>query len=163
MSPEFPMVTERATHDRASLREDLRNLGLRDGDLVFAHSSFKSLGPVEGGAETVIATLEDAVGEEGLVLMPSFNLAPERARRHEVWNRASTPSSVGWITEVFRTFPGTHRSDHYSHSVAARVHGVRSCTRSRSRRARLTRSGSKLRRRSLAGGEDLVVVSVPYT
>lgn len=112
-------------HDRASLREDFQNLGLREGDLVFAHSSFKSLGPVEGGAESVIGALEDAVGEEGLVLMPSFNLAPEFARRHEVWDRASTPSSVGWITEVFRTLPGTHRSDHYSHSVAARGAGAK--------------------------------------
>ena len=117
-------VTKRTTHDRTSLRQDLHNLGLREGDMVFAHSSFKSLGPVEGGAETVIDALEDAVGEEGLVLMPSFNLAPAFALRHEVWDHSLTPSSVGWITEVFRTLPGTHRSDHYSHSVAARGVGA---------------------------------------
>ena len=32
------------------LTEDLRNLGVETGDILFMHSSFKSLGPVRGGA-----------------------------------------------------------------------------------------------------------------
>jgi aminoglycoside 3-N-acetyltransferase len=82
-------------------------------------SSFKSLGPVQGGAGTVIAALERAVGPVGLLLMPSFNLVPKDLRA-ATWNIRTTPSTVGWITEYFRTMPGTVRSDHYSHSVAAR-------------------------------------------
>ncbi|MEM7124852.1 MAG: AAC(3) family N-acetyltransferase [Chloroflexota bacterium] len=102
-----------------TLLQGLRKLGVVPGDVLFVHSSFKSLGPVEGGAEAVISALENAVGPEGLLLMPSFNLV-DRDKRAECWNIRETPSTVGWITEVFRRMPSTHRSDHYSHSVAAR-------------------------------------------
>jgi aminoglycoside 3-N-acetyltransferase len=104
---------------KTQLVADLKKLGVSPGDILFIHSSFKSLGPVEGGAGTVVAALEEAVGPEGLLLMPSFNLV-KRDQRAATWNIASTPSTVGYLTEYFRTMPGTVRSDHYSHSVAAR-------------------------------------------
>jgi aminoglycoside 3-N-acetyltransferase len=94
-------------------------LGVVPGDVLFVHSSFKSLGPVDGGAGTVVQAMEDAVGPGGTVLMPSFNLV-ENDKRAETWNHRTSPSTVGWLTEFFRTMPGTVRSDHYSHSVAAR-------------------------------------------
>ncbi len=107
---------------RKKLAQDLRILGVEPGDILFIHSSFKSLGPVEGGANTVVGALEDAVRQEGLILMPSFNLVDKRA---ETWNIETTPSTVGWLTEFFRRMPGTYRSDHYSHSVAARGKGAK--------------------------------------
>ena len=108
-------------HTRASLAADLARLGVVPGDTLFVHSSFKSVGPVEGAAGAVVAALEEALGPEGLLLMPSFNLLPKGMEaRARAWNRDTTPSSVGWLTEFFRTMPGTVRSDHYSHSVAAR-------------------------------------------
>jgi len=87
--------------------------------VLWVHSSLKSLGPVDGGAATVIAALEEVLGEDGLLLMPSFNLV-EGPARAPTWQIDTTPSTVGWITEYFRRMPGTIRSDHYSHSVAAR-------------------------------------------
>lgn len=108
-----------ATVTRQALADDLRALGVQPGDLLFVHSSFKSLGPVEGDAVAVLGALEDSIGPEGLLLMPSFNLV-KPAERAATWNHATTPSTVGWLTEFFRTMPGTYRSDHYSHSVAAR-------------------------------------------
>ena len=56
---------------RDKLRRDLVMLGVELEDSLFVHSSFKSLGPVQGGAGDVVAALGDAVGPEGLVLMPS--------------------------------------------------------------------------------------------
>ena len=41
-------------HTADSLRQDLRNLGISASDTLFIHSSFKSLGPVAGGAGAVI-------------------------------------------------------------------------------------------------------------
>jgi len=106
---------------RDSLAADAVGLGIEPGDTIFVHSSLKSIGPVSGGAASVVGALEDALGEEGLLLMPSFNLLPKGAEaRAQNWNLATTPSSTGWLTEFFRTMPGTVRSDHYSHSVAAR-------------------------------------------
>jgi len=101
------------------LEADLARLGVGAGDTLFTHSSFRSLGPVEGGAATVVAAMAAAVAPGGLLLMPSFNLV-ERKQRAQVWDVTSTPSTVGWLTEFFRRMPGTCRSDHYSHSVAAR-------------------------------------------
>ena len=104
---------------RETLRAGLRELGLVEGDTVWVHSSFKSLGSVEGGAGTVVAAFEDIVGPRGLIAMPSFNLVSWEDRT-KTWDVGATPSTVGWITEFFRQMPGTYRSDHYSHSVAAR-------------------------------------------
>ena len=69
--------------------------------------------------QAVLGALEDAVGPQGLILMPSFNLIDEE-KRTKVWNVQTTPSTVGWLTEFFRRMPWTYRSDHSSHSVAAR-------------------------------------------
>ena len=107
-----------------TLKQDLRDLGIEAGDILFVHSSFKSLGPVEGGAESVIQALEAAIGPEGLLLMPSFNLVKWELRS-ETWDHNNTPSTVGWITELFRRLPRVYRSDHYSHSVAARGKGAK--------------------------------------
>ncbi len=72
------------THEK--LIQDFANLGIVQGDTLFIHSSFKSLGPVESGAGTVISALETAVGEEGLILMPTFSLLPSREERVAAWH-----------------------------------------------------------------------------
>ena len=107
-------------YTRKKLTQDLTNLGIAHGDTLFIHSSFKSLGPVEGGASTVISALEEAVGQNGLILIPTFSLLPSREERVASWNVSKTPSTVGWLTEFFRQMPDTYRSNHYSHAVAAR-------------------------------------------
>ena len=107
-------------HTFESLIEDLQNLGVAWGDVVFVHSSFKSIGYVEGGAEAVVEALVAVLGEDGLLLLPSFHLLEDHDERMAKWDVETTPSTVGWLTEFFRQMPGTFRSDHYSHSVAAR-------------------------------------------
>lgn len=114
----------RVIHTGERLLSDLRRLGVEAGDVLFVHSSYKSLGTVAGGAATVVGALEAAVGEEGLLLMPSFNLVKGREQRMATWDVGRTPSTVGYLTEYFRNLPGTVRSDHYSHSVAARGRGA---------------------------------------
>lgn len=111
------------THNRESLQNDLTALGVQPGDILFVHSSFKSLGSVDGGAGAVVAAMERAVGDRGLILMPTFHLI-EETRRKELWDWATTPSTVGYLTEFFRLMPGTFRSDHFSHSVGARGRGA---------------------------------------
>ncbi len=113
------------TYTRETLIQDFINLGIEKGDTLFIHSSFKSLGPVEGGAGAVISALESVVGREGLILMPSFSLLPSREERVEAWDVERTPSTVGWLTEFFRQMSDTYRSNHYSHAIAARGKGAR--------------------------------------
>ena len=112
-------------YTREKLIQDFTNLGIEKGDTLFIHSSFKSLGPVDGGAGTVIAALEAVIGQDGLILMPTFSLLPSREERVASWDVDKTPSTVGWLTEFFRQLPGTYRSDHYSHAVAARGNGAK--------------------------------------
>jgi aminoglycoside 3-N-acetyltransferase len=75
----------------------------------------KSLGRVEGGPAAVVRAFQEAVGEEGTLLMPVFT-APQA---DGVFHHAATPSRTGLITETFRTSAGTLRSRHPTHSVAA--------------------------------------------
>ena len=122
---------ETTTPDQAKLLADFQALGINPGSTLFVHSSFRSLGPLAGGAEVVVAALEQAVSPDGLLLMPSFNLGQPEAGGDSItyrasrWDHQQTPSTVGYLTEFFRTMPGTYRSDHYSHSVAARGRGAR--------------------------------------
>ncbi|HOL49423.1 MAG TPA: AAC(3) family N-acetyltransferase [bacterium] len=110
------IVMEEPFITKEKLVSNLKNIGVEEGDVLFIHSSFKSIGKVEGGAQTVIDALKESVGEKGTILMPVFNLVKDRPG---TWNVTTTPSTTGYLTEYFRTLPGTVRSDHYSHSVAA--------------------------------------------
>ncbi len=46
---------------RKQLADGFTNLGLRAGDVVLVHSSYKSLGPVDGGPQTVVDALLDVL------------------------------------------------------------------------------------------------------
>ena len=106
------------TFTQSQLFEDLNRLGVQLNDILFVHSSYKSIGNVSSGALAIIKALENSVGPKGLVLMPSFNLV-DRKKRAELWEIDKSPSTTGWLSEYFRKLPNTWRSDHYSHSVAA--------------------------------------------
>ncbi len=110
----------RATSGQDSCREaiaaGLRETGVLAGDTLLVHSSFKALGPVPGGIETVVQGLLLAIGPEGTLLMPALSWA---LRPPEVFDVRQTPSIVGAITEYFRTREGTTRSLHPTHSVCA--------------------------------------------
>jgi aminoglycoside N3'-acetyltransferase len=106
-------------HTQAGLASDLRALGLATGDTVWMHSSLSSLGAVGGGAAAVLGAVRDALGPDGLLLLPSFNLLDGTDLRMAQWDVDSSPSTVGWLTELAHTTGGFVRSDHYSHSCAA--------------------------------------------
>lgn len=123
------------------LKEDLirgfRKLGLKNGQAVMAHTSLSSLGFVCGGAQIVIESLLECVGEEGTIMMPTQswkNLDPEAGVHWEepkewwqtirdnwpAYNKEITPTNtMGQVAEMFRKWPGSKRSDHPARSVAA--------------------------------------------
>lgn len=102
-------------HNRTSLTADLNALGLGPGDWVMVHSSMKAIGWVEGGPEAVIGALVDAVGPDGLVMMPLLN------RPRDFVDLSEEPTFLGLLPETFRRFPGVVRSPHPTHSMG--VHG----------------------------------------
>lgn len=102
---------------RNDVKQAVLAAGVCPGDIVLVHSSFKSLGPVEGGAETVIAGFLDAIGPEGTLVLPTFT-SKDFANAYNTWH-INKPSDTGWLTEYFRTRPGSYRSDQATHAVAA--------------------------------------------
>ena len=95
---------------------DLLALGVRPGGVLLVHSSLRSLGPLSGGAESVICALLAALGPDGTLLTPALSYASVR-RDQPIFDARQTPSCVGALSEVFRTRPGTLRSIHPTHSV----------------------------------------------
>ena len=95
----------------------LVELGIEKGDMVLVHSSFKSLGAVEDGAETVISGFMDAIGEDGTLVFPTF-VSKDFANAYETWH-LDKHSDTGYLTNYFRKREGSIRSDHPTHSVAA--------------------------------------------
>ena len=105
------MLTEK------QMTQDLKDLGICEGDSVITHSSFKSLGEVDGGAETVINSFRNAVGESGTVIFPTL-CQEDWLNVYKNWH-LDAPSDVGYLTNYFRKLPGALRSNQATHSVAA--------------------------------------------
>ena len=78
------------------------------------HSSLSAIGFVEGGAETVVDALLQAVGKRGTLLAPSFN-----HRAATVFNRLTTPTTNGAIPDALWRRAEAERSAHPTHAVAA--------------------------------------------
>lgn len=102
----------------AALAREFLAVGVRPGGCLLVHAALRSLGPVPGGAETVIRGLMEALGPEGTLLLPalSYELVTPAA---PVFDVLRTPSNVGALPEVFRQRSGTSRSVHPTHSVCA--------------------------------------------
>jgi aminoglycoside 3-N-acetyltransferase len=116
---------------------DLKALGVKSGMVLLAHSSMKAIGYVNGGAPAVILALEEALSNEGTLVMPTHTAdysdpkdwknppAPE-----EWWQTIrdtmpafdaalTTTYGMGVIPETFRKQSGVLRSNHPYGSFAA--------------------------------------------
>lgn len=104
-----------------NVSEAAYEVGVETGDVLFFHSSLKSMGHVVGGPDAVIDGFADVVGPTGTVAVPTLcNWAPgEQSLVLERWDVATSPSYVGALTEALRLRPDAVRSDHPTHSVAA--------------------------------------------
>ncbi|MGK5078881.1 AAC(3) family N-acetyltransferase [Janthinobacterium sp. HLX7-2] len=109
---------------RAELAAGLQRLGIAPGDTLFIHSSLKSLGYVEGGAATVIRALQDAVGQQGTLLLPTYYLPGgtlhATCEMHDyVFDVRRHGTHMGRLPEAFLASGAICRSIHPTHSVSA--------------------------------------------
>lgn len=104
-------------HTKHSLMKELETLGIDRRGTILVHSSMKSIGEVEGGADTVLDALSEYM-EDGLLVLPTHTWSYIKADnpKFEVDN---SPSCVGILPELFRKREGVVRSYHPTHSVAA--------------------------------------------
>ncbi|NBD25705.1 aminoglycoside N(3)-acetyltransferase [Paenibacillus glycinis] len=121
----------------ARIVRDLRALGAEEGDTLLVHASLSSLGWVCGGPQAVVQALLETVGEAGTIVMPAqsgdwsdpaeWSNPPVPAewleaiyRDMPAFDPLTTPTrGMGRIAELFRTFPGSVRSQHPQASFSA--------------------------------------------
>lgn len=96
--------------------------GLRPGDSVMLHSSFKSLGGVEGGPDAVIDAFLDVLSPGGTLLVPTLIF---KGSQHDFLHNyppdvdlRQTPSRNGIISEQVRCRSGAVRSIHATSPAA---------------------------------------------
>jgi len=100
----------------------LRRLGVEKGDVLNIHSSFDRFEGFRGSVLDVIRTLQEAVGPEGTIFMPTMPFpgsATDFVLSGQILDVRRTPSRMGLITEVFRRMGGVVRSVHPTHACAA--------------------------------------------
>ena len=104
----------------AELTDQFREAGIERGDSILVHSSLKSLGHVQHGADAVVQALVDAVGSDGTVLFPTLTgSAHDSAANPPEFHCLTAKCWTGAIPETARQYSTALRSLHPTHSVAA--------------------------------------------
>jgi aminoglycoside 3-N-acetyltransferase len=105
---------------QSQLSQGFAALGVPRGGKVLVHSSLRSLGVVEGGADALIDSLLAVLGPTGTLLAPTLTGSEELSPQHPpVFDPAHTPAWTGIIPETLRRRPAAIRSLHPTHSAAA--------------------------------------------
>lgn len=114
---------DRRTIPESRFAEILQELGIISGAVAMVHSSMDaitrrvpSMDPMK-----LIRLLQQHLGEEGTLLMPTFPFTGRQldyVENNDVFDARKTPSQMGLMTEVFRRMPGVRRSLHPTHSIA---------------------------------------------
>ena len=108
---------------RRSLTSDLLRLGVQTNDLLMAHASVRSIGPVTGGVNAIVQSLLDAIGPEG-TLTAYVDFEPfydQDETDPPVFDKrlAHAARDHGILHETLRNWPGALRSDHPDAGVIA--------------------------------------------
>ena len=119
-------------YTKEDLIKCLKDMGLKSTDALMVHSSMKSIGPVEDGADTVVDAFMEYL-KDGLFMTPTHTWA-QMSHEYSVFDPATEPACVGIIPNIFRQREGVLRSP-ASHSQycglwkdCGRVHkGRRKC------------------------------------
>ena len=109
--------------DTSTLTAALRRAGVGSGSLVFVQSAYDQMRSIAATPVELIEVLCAAVEDSGTVVMPTFpmsGLSYDYLAGTPTFDWRRTPSRSGLLTEVFRRMPGTERSLHPTHPVAAR-------------------------------------------
>ena len=95
----------------------IANLRIEPTDTLLIHSSLKSIGKVENGADTVLDAFIEHM-KDGLLIFPTHTWA-QIGDEYNIFNPATEPSCVGILSNLFLKRPKVIRSWHPTHSVAA--------------------------------------------
>lgn len=100
-------------------KTDLIALGLKSGDTVMMHCSYKALG-AKIPPDKLFDCFFEILGKDGTLILPAFSYNTVDFE-NPVFDRENTPSCVGFLPEYFRTeVPNTVRSMHATHSCCVK-------------------------------------------
>lgn len=104
-------------YTKEDLIKDLERLGINKTGTLLVHSSYKSIGDVDGGADTVIDALIEYM-KDGLLVFPTHTWRDVAGDGSKFYVETS-PSCIGILPDLFRKRDGVIRCYHPTHSVAA--------------------------------------------
>jgi aminoglycoside 3-N-acetyltransferase len=104
-------------YTKEQIIKQIEDLGIQRNNTVLVHSSMKSIGEVENGAETVLDAFIDYLNA-GLLIFPTHTWAKIN-EDYNIFDPMTEPSCVGILSNLFMKRPGVFRSLHPTHSVAA--------------------------------------------
>ena len=107
---------ERAEVAPERVTEQVRALGVCEGDVLLVHTSYRAIGPVRGGPLGLIAALRAAAGTEGTLVMPSWS-GDEDVPFDPLHSPAA--ADLGAVADIFWHQPGVLRSGHAQAFAAA--------------------------------------------
>lgn len=110
------MNSKIANYNKQQLKDQLESMGLKGDETILIHSSMKSIGEVDGGADTVLDAWMEYF-KDGLLLLPTHTWKTVNAD-NPVYNPYTTPSCVGLLTNMFMKRDGVIRSLHPTHSMS---------------------------------------------
>ena len=103
-------------YTKQELLRDLTAMGLTGQETILIHSSYKAIGGVLGGPDTVLDAWSEFFAS-GLLLLPTHTWKTVNAA-NPVFDVRTSPCCVGILPELFRQRPGVVRSLHPTHSMA---------------------------------------------
>ncbi|MBQ7983749.1 MAG: AAC(3) family N-acetyltransferase [Clostridia bacterium] len=148
-------------HTKTQLISDISALGIRAGDTVLMHSSYKSLGGIEDGAAGFFDAFLTLLGEAGTLVLPALSYASV-TRDNPEFDLKTTPSCIGYLPEYFREqVPGVVRSQHPTHSCCAVGRNADFLTREHGKDRTPVGPHSPFARLPMIGGKILILGSHP--
>lgn len=104
---------------KEDLYNKLRQLGVKNGDVICVHSQIFSLGkPMldkDVFLKTIIDVFKELIGDDGILIMPTFSYSFCSDKLYDVLLSEST---VGVLTEYFRNMSDVSRTEHPIFSFA---------------------------------------------
>lgn len=111
------------------LMNKLKELGIKEGDLLIVHSSYSSLKPTGATPNEIIAALLNLIGDNGTLAMPTIPRWEDKINKDLIkkdisdivikYDPDTTPAWTGVITNLFLKYPKTERSLHPLNTMAA--------------------------------------------
>lgn len=104
-------------------------LNLKQGDKIFIHSGVSNLCNLKPDRidraeflNSIIKRLYSSLTPDGTIILPSYTIqysSKDYWNSYPIFDIKKTPGRYGFLTEVFRNYPGVQRSTHPSESVVA--------------------------------------------